>query len=100
MSDRGLGYWLRWPHTKRDHGIAFVFFLAVTLAGGATDQIGVTVVAGMMTVLVGVRLMAWNAADPEARAEDTNLFGGGEAFEDDERSRDAGYENDRKAGRK
>jgi hypothetical protein len=100
MSDRDLRYWLQWPHTKRDHTIAFVFFFAVTLAGGATEQVGVAVVAALMTVLLGVRLMAWNAADPEARADDKDLLGGSDEDEeyeygDDGRGRDGAHETGR-----
>ena len=63
MSDRGLRYWLTWPHTRSDHVVAFVVFFALTLAFGATEATIASLLAAAATLLLGVRLLAWNAEE-------------------------------------
>jgi hypothetical protein len=81
MSDRGLRYWLSWPHTRQDHVVAFAVLLAVTLVAGYLERPVVTLLAAFTAIVVGIRLMAWNAEKAAAGEEEdaplTELVGMG-----------------------
>jgi hypothetical protein len=81
MSDRGLRYWMSWPHTRQDHVVAFAVLFALTLVAGYLERPVVTLLAAVMTVLVGIRLMAWDAEKAAAGEEEdapiTELVGMG-----------------------
>lgn len=81
MSDRGLRYWLSWPHTRQDHVVAFAVLFAITLVAGYLERPAVTLLSAIMTVFVGIRLMAWNAEQAAAGEEEdaplTELLGMG-----------------------
>jgi hypothetical protein len=69
MSDRGPRYWLHWPHTRQDHLLAFVLFFGITIAAGYTDAVLAALFAAVVTMLLGVKLMAWSTEDvPEDEA--------------------------------
>jgi hypothetical protein len=70
MSDRGLRYWLAWPHTRQDHVVAFAMLFAITLVAGYLERPAVTLLSAVMTVFVGIRLMAWNAEQAAAGEEE------------------------------
>jgi hypothetical protein len=70
MSDGGLRYWLNWPHTRQDHLVAFMLFFGLTLLAGAFGEPVIAVLAGLVTVLLSVRLMAWNAEQAAAGEEE------------------------------
>lgn len=64
MADRGLGYWLQWPHTRRDHAVAATVLTALALAMAVTDSLLAALVAAIAAVVLATKVL-WLRDDGE-----------------------------------